>query len=61
MASRTEELLEFTSNTPPVIEVFEADRFWICFSYNTMILGSLRPPRENYQKTLNTESIGSKP
>lgn len=39
MASVTEELLAFTSNTPPVIEVFEADMFWIYFSYNTMILG----------------------
>lgn len=39
MADRTEELLEFTTNTPPVTEVFEADGFWIFFSYNTMILG----------------------
>lgn len=31
MAGRTEELLEFTSNTPPVTEVFEADGFWIYF------------------------------
>lgn len=47
MAGRTEELLKFTSSTPPVTEVFEADGFWIYFSYHYVILGWLRPPREN--------------
>lgn len=39
MASITEELLAFTSNTPPVTEVFKVDMFWIYFSHNTMISG----------------------